>query len=100
METLLPKKATMPLMRAKAPPERRVTIEVKRAMALSTWRATISLERSVAPLARVICPAQLIPVPVQQEESQRKFPLPSQGFVGVRVGGASGGRDGLEVHGK
>src|SRR6266478_5121533 len=82
METLLPKKATMPLTRA---------------MALSTWRATISLERSVAPLARVIYPAQLIPVPAQQEESQRKFPPPSQGFVGVRPGGRSRGRYGLEM---
>src|SRR5439155_25456502 len=99
VKTEMPPRKTeaSPLKKAKTLALSRSSIEVKRAAALLTWRATIPLERAAAPLARVGCQAQLIPVPAQQEESQRKFPPPSQGFVGVWAGGASRGRYGLEM---
>jgi hypothetical protein len=75
-------KATAPLKRAKVPPGRRQTIQVRRAVALLAWMATIPMERLGVPSATVKYQAQPTPALARQEHLQRKFLRRTQGLAG------------------
>ncbi|HVD95153.1 MAG TPA: hypothetical protein VNE84_03315 [Candidatus Limnocylindria bacterium] len=79
-------KATTLLTTAKALPLWRMTIEIKRGVALLARTATIPLERLAAPPTTVKRRAQPIPALVQQEQLRRKFLRQTQGLAGQSGG--------------